>query len=205
VNGRRDLEEALSVFLSSRRKARSLLARTTLRHLAECDESELARFMPRDSARSFASALLLAREATSPPPKTKLDTPSAAYAHLYPYLAGLEAERFVVVACDIRAQVLATSIVAEGTPDAVSVHPGDVFAVAVRHRAVAVVVAHNHPLGVVTPSAEDLELTEDLRLSGKLLGIPVIDHMVVAGDRFWSIAQNLEIRVRIVECSRPRR
>lgn len=205
MNGRRDLEEALAVFLGSRRKARSLLARTTLRHLAECDESELARFMPKDSARSFASALLLAREATAPPPRTKLDTPSDAYAHLYPYLTGREAERFVVVACDIRSQVLATSVVAEGTPGSVSVHPADVFAVAVRHRAVAVVVAHNHPSGVVTPSAEDLETTELLRLSGEVLGIPLIDHLVVAGDRFWSVAQGAEIRVRTVRCTRPRR
>jgi DNA repair protein RadC len=196
---------ALTELLGSRRRAKALLARTTLRHLAASDESELARFMPRDSARRFASALLLAREATSPPPRTRLDTPSNAYAHLYPYLAGLEAERFVVVACDVHARVLATCVVSEGTPDAVSVHPADVFAAAVRHRAVAVVVAHNHPSGVVTPSAEDLELTEDLRLSGELLGIPLIDHLVVAGDRFWSIAQGIEIRVRIVECSRRRR
>jgi DNA repair protein RadC len=201
----RRLEEALAEFLGSRGKAKALLARTTLRHLAEAPDSELERFMPQDAARQFAAALRLAREVLSPPPRTSLNTPADAFAHLYPYLAGREAERFAVVALDIRQRVLATSVIAEGTPDGVSVHPADVFAVAVRHRAVAVVLAHNHPSGVTTPSARDHELTHQLREAGRVLGIPVIDHLVVCGEAFWSIAQGAETRVRTLHATRSRR
>jgi DNA repair protein RadC len=201
----RTLEEALAEFLGSHGKAKALLARTTLRHLAGAPDSELERFMPGGSGRRFRAALRLAREIFSPPPRTRLDTPADAYAHLYPHLTGCEAERFVVVALDIRQNVLATTVIAEGTPDGVGVHPGDVFAVAVRHRAVAVVLAHNHPSGVTTPSARDHELTHQLREAGRVLGIPVIDHLIVCGDAFWSIAQGVETRIRIVHTTRSRR
>lgn len=201
----RRLEEALSVFLGSRGKAKALLARTTLRHLAAAEGAELERFMPQDAARQFAAALRLAREVLSPPPRTTLTTPSDAYAYLYPYLTGREAERFVVVALDIRYRVLATTVIAEGTPDAVPVHPADVFSVAVRHRAVALVLAHNHPSGITAPSPADLALTKELIEAGRVIGIPVVDHLILAGDAFWSISQGVEMRVRVVRATRRRR
>jgi DNA repair protein RadC len=204
VNGR-DAFEALSAFLGSRRRAKSLLARTTLRHLAASDESELARFMPRADAARFSAALRLAREAIAPAPRMRLDTPTDAYAHLYRHLVGREAERFAAVICDVRTQVLAVCVIAEGTPGFVDMHPSDVFAPAIRHRGAGIVVAHNHPSGVPTPSQSDLDLTDRLRAAGRVLGIPVLDHLIVAGDRFWSVEEGRETRVEIAECTRPRR
>lgn len=203
----RDLERALAVLLGSRRKAKQLLERTTLRHLAEAPESELARFMPgRDARRRFRAALRLARDVLSPPPRNRLESTESAYAHLYPYLAGREAERFVVVACNIRHQAIATTVIAEGAPDAVNVRPADVFAVAIRHRATAVVVGHNHPSEIVKPSSADRELTLQLVEAGKVLLIPVLDHLIVCGQSFWSLVHGthgMSIRLARAERSKP--
>ena len=66
-----------------------------------------------------------------------------------------------------------------GTVDASIVHPRDVFAPALLHNAVAVIVAHNHPSGDATPSAEDREVTRRLKNAGHLLGITVFEHIII--------------------------
>ena len=183
----RDLEDALTALLRSRRKAKKLLGATTLRHLAEAPPEELETWLPRSSARRFHAAILLAKFALAPARSAILDSPHAAFAHFHPQLALRETERVMVAALDGRFRVLATEIVAEGVPDEVQVRPADVFTAAVRHRASSVVLAHNHPSGEVTPSLEDYALTQRLANLGKTLGIRVLDHLVVAGDGFWTV------------------
>jgi DNA repair protein RadC len=183
----RNVEEALAALLGSRRKARTLLGATSLRHLAEAPPEELETWLPPKTARRFHAAIRLARFALAPERSETLDSPYAAFAHFHPYLALRETERVVVAALDGRFRVLATEVVAEGAPDAVQVRPADVFTAAVRHRATAIVAAHNHPSGEMTPSVEDYALTMRLTELGKALGIRVLDHLVVVGDGFWSV------------------
>ncbi len=183
----RDVEEALSALLGSRRKARALLGATSLRHLVEAPPEELETWLPRAVARRFHAAVQLARFALSPERTESLDSIYAAYAHFHPYLALRETERFVVAALDNHLRVLATEIVAEGAPDAVLVRPADVFVCAIRHHATAVLIAHNHPSGEMTPSREDYALTRHLVELGRALGIRVLDHLVVVGNGLWSL------------------
>lgn len=198
----REIERALAFILGSRSKAQELLAQTTLRHLAALKDVELARFMPLTTARRLAATFALGRAVLAPPRKTTLFTPLDAYAHVYPYLAGREAERFVVVAIDVRHQVIATAVVAEGAPNVVKVRLSDVFAAAVRHRAAAIVVAHNHPSEIAQPSLADHDLTKSLVEAGALLGIPVLDHLVVCGESLWGLVQATgEIRVPIIQAT----
>lgn len=68
------------------------------------------------------------------------------------------------------------------------VHPREVFRPAIEYGAVAVILVHNHPSGDTTPSQADLELTERIVEAGKLLGIELIDHLVVAGNKSSSIS-----------------
>lgn len=101
-----------------------------------------------------------------------------------------EQEGFWVVAIDIRNGLLGEpELVALGGLHSVEVHPREVFREAVRKAAAGIVVAHNHPTGDPTPSAEDLLLTRRLRDVGQLLGVPVIDHLVLTPERFRSIAE----------------
>jgi DNA repair protein RadC len=109
------------------------------------------------------------------------------YSHLHPYLTGRETERMVVVACDVRGQPLATEVVAEGGPNEVSVRISDLFTPALRHRAVAIVIAHNHPSNDPEPGPQDLRLTERVRQAADLLEIHLLDHLIIAGARFVSL------------------
>jgi DNA repair protein RadC len=68
------------------------------------------------------------------------------------------------------------------------VHPREVFASAVRESAAAVIFLHNHPSGDPTPSLEDRHLTERLAEAGRLLGIPVLDHVIIGDGRYVSFA-----------------
>lgn len=96
-------------------------------------------------------------------------------------LLGMEAvEGFWVVCLDARGRVRGWERISMGTLTACLVHPREVFAPAIRRRAASVVVLHNHPSGDPEPSPEDVALTERLEEAGRLLGIPVLDHVVVA-------------------------
>lgn len=112
------------------------------------------------------------------------------FARLQPRLSGLEQEVFIALALDVRNQIREEIEVSRGTLTGVDVHPRDVFRPLVRQGAAAVVVAHNHPSGDPTPSPEDLALTRRLREVGDLVGIPLLDHVVVAGDRYCSLAEH---------------
>jgi DNA repair protein RadC len=183
----REIVKALALLVGSRRKAKDLLARTTVRHLANAPAEELKRFMPGRIAHRFHAAVHLAKTAIAPERSASIETQSAGYAHVYPFLVGRETERFISVACDIRAKVIATEVIAEGLPDVVDVRIADIFALAIRHRAFALLVAHNHPSGDPTPSEYDYELTKSLLAAGELLDIQLIDHLVVAGSSYRSI------------------
>ena len=65
-------------------------------------------------------------------------------------------------------------------------HPRDVFRFAYRHNASAVIVAHNHPSGCPEPSQEDRQITRQLAAAARILEVPVVDHLILAGNGFYS-------------------
>ncbi len=97
-------------------------------------------------------------------------------------------EHFVAVYLDSRHRPIAVHDAHVGHGSGCPVHPREVFGPAVQLAAAALVVAHNHPSGDPTPSAEDRNVTERLRQAGELLGIEVLDHVVVGEDRYYSFA-----------------
>jgi DNA repair protein RadC len=102
-------------------------------------------------------------------------------------LSGADREHFAVVHLDARSLILDVETVAIGTLASVDVHPRSVFRGAIRRNTHAIVVAHNHPSGVVEPSDADHELTRRLVDAGELVGIPVVDHVIVAGRKHYSM------------------
>ncbi len=112
--------------------------------------------------------------------------------HLRGLLDGRLKELFLVVLLDAKNRPLRTERVSEGCLTWSVVHPREVYAPAVRESAGAVIVAHNHPSGDPTPSAQDIEVTARLGKVGELLGIPLLDHIVVGRQRCVSMrAQGL--------------
>lgn len=88
---------------------------------------------------------------------------------------------------DTHYQVIHDETLSIGTIDANLIHPREVFRPALAHAAAAVVLVHNHPSGIVTPSEADCVVTEQIAAAGKILGIELIDHVVITDDAFISI------------------
>jgi DNA repair protein RadC len=96
-------------------------------------------------------------------------------------------EHFIALYLDGSHRVASYSIISIGSANQASVHPREVFQRAVLVGATAIAIAHNHPSGDVTPSNADREMTIKLRDAGKILGISVLDHVVVADAAHHSL------------------
>ena len=101
-------------------------------------------------------------------------------------IRGHKKEHFVVFFLDARNQEIRREIISVGTLNANLVHPREVFEPAIAHSAAQIIVAHNHPSGNPEPSGEDRVITTRLRDAGKILGIEILDHVVVAREQFSS-------------------
>lgn len=101
----------------------------------------------------------------------------------------LTEEELRVLVLDTKNQVLTIHKLYRGTANSAPVRPAEVFREAVRRNATGVIVVHNHPSGDPSPSPEDVETTNRLFETGKLLGIDLVDHLVIAGGRFISLRQ----------------
>lgn len=115
--------------------------------------------------------------------------PEDVFRHFHPSLRHLSQERFLVILLDGRHRVLRHEMVTQGTLTASLVHPREVFRPALREPAAAVILVHNHPSGDPTPSREDREITDRLVRAGELLGVPVLDHVVVAERGYRSLRE----------------
>jgi len=84
-------------------------------------------------------------------------------------------------------RIIRDEVISIGTVNSNIIHPREVFRAGIECNAAAVVLAHNHPSGEATPSAEDIEITKQLVQAGKILGIAVLDHVIITKDKFVSI------------------
>jgi DNA repair protein RadC len=103
-------------------------------------------------------------------------------------LSGRDREHFVVLLLSSRHAVLAIETVSVGSLNASIVHPREVLKPAILASAAGIIVAHNHPSGDPTPSADDVEITKRLARAADIMGIPLLDHVIVgSGGRFESL------------------
>ncbi len=98
-------------------------------------------------------------------------------------------ERFVVFWLNSANRITGFEIITEGILNSSLIHPREVFRGAIVATAAAIIIAHNHPSGNPEPSSEDIQITKQLVECGKIIGIPVHDHIVCAGDAFVSLAE----------------
>lgn len=193
-------EELLSLVLGAGVRARPALAiagdlvRETggIVALSRASPRELALVTGVGEARAtrIAAAFELGRRAIETEQHRELlARPEDVFRIVGPRVAGLQQEVFISIGVDIRNGLLDVVEVARGSVHAVEVHPREVFRPLVRMAAAGGVIVHNHPSGDPTPSREDVELTRRLRAVGELIGIPIIDHVVVADGGFRSIAE----------------
>lgn len=100
---------------------------------------------------------------------------------------GLPKEQLRGLYLDTHNRVIHQEVISIGTINSNIVHPREVFRPALEYGAAAVVLAHNHPSGVSTPSLADIEITKQLVQAGKIIGIHLLDHVVITNDGFSSI------------------
>ncbi len=119
-----------------------------------------------------------------------------AYAQLRDAFEGAETERVVVAALDRKHKPMGRETVYVGTVAGATIRIAELFRMAIRLNASSIVIAHNHPSGDPTPSAEDLRTTRDAVAAGSLLGIEVLDHLVVGEAERWTSLGELAARRR---------
>ncbi len=101
----------------------------------------------------------------------------------------LDREHFRTILLNTKNRVIRVCTVSIGGLSQAPVHPREVFKDAIRHGASAMIVVHNHPSGDATPSAEDNMITDQLAAAGKLVGIPLLDHIIFGDGQYVSLRE----------------
>ena len=154
----------------------------------------LSRGVPQHEAMRIHASISLAKERAEPQSRyrtLRICSPSPAMDYCRNEFRALACqgikEEFCVVTLDTKHQPLNTHRVTVGTLRSSLVHPREVFRPAIADAANCILVVHNHPSGDPTPSDQDLSVTVRLENAAEIIGIPVIDHIIVAGDKALSI------------------
>lgn len=121
--------------------------------------------------------------------KVEVSSPAMAFLFLKPKARRLDREHFWRVDLDAPNHIISYEVVSIGTLTASLVHPREVFVGVLLNKAAAVIIAHNHPSGEITPSPEDKETTRRLAKAGELLGVPVVDHLIVGAGKYFSFKE----------------
>ena len=160
--------------------------------LAQCGIEELCAIpgVGEAKAAQLKAALELGRRALAGPltKGTKITCSRDLFTQYHPTLRDLRHEIFKVILLDAKHAIMRDTTVSEGSLTLSIVHPREVFTLAVKESAAAVIFLHNHPSGDPTPSQEDRVLTARLVSAGEVLGIRVLDHLVVGDGRYVSFA-----------------
>lgn len=121
--------------------------------------------------------------------KEKISTPEDVVTFFSPSLRDARREIFKVILLDGANRIIRDYTVSEGTLNSSVVHPREVFKPAVDELASAVILVHNHPSGTPSPSPEDKAVTQQMVDAGRCMGIPVLDHIIIAGNEYYSFAR----------------
>jgi DNA repair protein RadC len=164
------VQYALPLDGSKQKVGRRLRRLTTLRLVREC---------------SFAAPT------EYPADDIAVTSPRDVFARMAPYAERETVEVFWLLSLNAQRRLIgnAPEAVTRGILNSSLVHPREVFVYAIVARAAAIVLCHNHPSGDPTPSTDDRSVTEQLVAAGRLLDIPVMDHVVIGRDRYVSFAE----------------
>ena len=193
--------ELLAILISSGTKNFSALdiAKTLLdkyesvSNLATCDYSEFKNIKGLGFARAITltAAFELAKRVGMRPftGKSVMRTPEDIANHYIPRFLGARKETFHTLLLNSANHVFRDVVISEGILNASIVHPREVFRIAITESAASVILLHNHPSNSTEPSLEDINITKQLVEAGKLIEIKVLDHIIIAGNSFTSMAR----------------
>ncbi|PKL18011.1 MAG: hypothetical protein CVV49_08025 [Spirochaetae bacterium HGW-Spirochaetae-5] len=119
-----------------------------------------------------------------------ISSPNAVWNLLLPEIACLQKEEFRVLVVNNKNMLLKKIIVSVGTITEAIVHPREVFRDAIKEAGSGIIVTHNHPSGNASPSKQDIDTTKRLVEAGKIVGIPLLDHIILTNASYYSMKEN---------------
>lgn len=119
----------------------------------------------------------------------KITSPEEIASVFIPLLRDEQKEKFIVVCLNSSNKIIKYEIISVGNLNSSIVHPREVFRTAIENNSASVLLIHNHPSGNPEPSAEDITITKKLKESGTIIGIPVVDHIIVASNKYLSFIE----------------
>ncbi|MFO7889540.1 MAG: DNA repair protein RadC [bacterium] len=122
--------------------------------------------------------------------KMKINSPGDVYKIYAPLLRDKRMEIFKVILLNSGNRIIRDVIITQGTINSSIVHPREIFKTAIDHLAAGIILLHNHPSGEKKPSLEDKRVTEQVFKAGKMLDIPVLDHIIIVRDSYYSFVEN---------------
>ena len=112
------------------------------------------------------------------------------YRYFRPRIQGLSVEKFYSLLLNRKNHMIRCVEVTSGTVSSSLVHPREVYREAIRYNASAIIAVHNHPSGDFQPSKQDLDVTNCLRAASNTVKIPMLDHVIVTENGYYSFAEN---------------
>jgi DNA repair protein RadC len=137
----------------------------------------------------YNNAAFLLLDSSSPQPPLKIGNPADAFPLLRKYGAKRK-EYFIALFLNGAHEVLHEEVVSIGLMNRTIVHPREVFYPAIIYNSAAVIIAHNHPSGNLTPSPEDREITSRLSNAANILGIALLDHLIISSKAYYSFIEH---------------
>ncbi|ASA23374.1 RadC family protein [Paenibacillus donghaensis] len=166
----------------------------TTSELMDVSEQQLVRIkgIGMGKARQITSMLKLAKLLTIPSSQeqVKIRSPKDAFELLEPDFKFSTKEYFICLFLNTKNYVISKEIISIGSLNAAIVHPREVFYAAIRRCSASIICAHNHPSRDPEPSIEDVNLTKRLIAAGEIIGIEVLDHVIIGGNRFYSLKEH---------------
>ena len=120
------------------------------------------------------------------PIRKKMITTKDVTDYYIPIFKGYKNEVLRVLMLDTESKFIRDELVSKGILNSTVAHPREIFRTAIIENAASIILIHNHPSGNPKPSNEDVELTKSVEDAGKLLDIPLKDHIIIAGDNYYS-------------------
>ena len=191
--GDKELIEALispyiSARIDSRKLADTILEAMDKNSSPSLDELRAIHGVSTELASGILIALELGRRKGEKRKKT-ITCPADIYSEIRHYTDD-EQEHLIVMALNGAHEIIFTKRVSTGLVNRTIVHPRETFADALKERASAIVIAHNHPSGNLEPSNDDKDVTIRIRKAGELLGIGLLDHLIISDDGYFSFLEH---------------
>ena len=146
----------------------------------------------KDKAATLAAAFELSRRVLSQPKwfsNRKITSPQDIAEIFIPILRDDNKEKFIVVCLNSANKIIKHETISIGNLNSSVVHPREIFKVAIDNSSASIILIHNHPSGNPEPSNEDIRITKKIVETGKVMDIPVFDHLIIAGETYTSFVE----------------